>query len=111
MKYFDNAHGIQVPRTRFIPVKTCSDLLLSKSDIYTLQDDKLVPNPDRMFTTIPVIKLGDHYRKVRLFVTCLAAEMDVGGTADSGVPGALQADPENRGAGPLDGDGRRPLGP
>ena len=69
MKHFSNAHGIHVPRSRFLPVKTCSDLLLIKSDLYSLQNGRLVLSTDRMFATIPVIKLGDHYKRVR--VSCI----------------------------------------
>ncbi len=34
IKHFKGAHGVNVPRSRFLPVKSCSDLLLIKSDIY-----------------------------------------------------------------------------
>lgn len=64
MRYFNNAHGVHVPRSRFLPVKTCSDLLLIKSDLFSLQNARLVLSPERMFATTPVIKLGDHYRNV-----------------------------------------------
>lgn len=37
IKHFNNAHGINVPRSRFLPVKSCSDLLLITSDLYNLQ--------------------------------------------------------------------------
>ena len=66
IKHFKNAHGINVPRKRFLPVKSCSDLLLIKSDIYSLQHGRLVINEQRMFDTTPVIKLGDHFKKVRV---------------------------------------------
>lgn len=66
IKHFKNAHGINVPRTRFLPVKSCSDLLLIKSDIYSLAHGQLVINEQRMFETTPVIKLGDHFKKVNL---------------------------------------------
>jgi UTP--glucose-1-phosphate uridylyltransferase len=64
VKHFKGAHGVNVPRSRFLPVKSCSDLLLIKSDIYSLEHGQLVINPSRMFDTIPVIKLGDHFKKV-----------------------------------------------
>ena len=64
VKHFKNAHGINVPRTRFLPVKSCSDLLLIMSDIYSLEHGQLVINEQRMFETTPVIKLGDHFKKV-----------------------------------------------
>jgi len=67
IKHFSNAHGVNVPRNRFLPVKSCSDLLLIKSDIYSLQHGQLVINPQRMFETTPVIKLGDHFKKIQQF--------------------------------------------
>ena len=64
IKHFKGAHGVNVPRSRFLPVKSCSDLLLIKSDIYSLEHGQLVINPSRMFENTPVIKLGDHFKKV-----------------------------------------------
>ena len=64
VKHFKGAHGVNVPRSRFLPVKSCSDLLLIKSDIYSLEHGQLVINPTRMFENTPVIKLGDHFKKV-----------------------------------------------
>ena len=37
IKHFKNAAGINVPRSRFLPVKSCSDLLLIKSGLYNLE--------------------------------------------------------------------------
>lgn len=68
MKHFGSAHGLAVPRSRFLPVKTCSDLLLLASDLYALQHGRLVLSPERVFGAAPVVKLGDHYRKVRAIV-------------------------------------------
>ncbi|KAG8932879.1 UTP-glucose-1-phosphate uridylyltransferase [Tulasnella sp. 419] len=64
IKHFKNAHGINVPRSRFLPVKSCSDLLLITSDLYSLEHGKLVMNPKRMFAQTPVIKLGDTFKKI-----------------------------------------------
>ena len=64
IKHFKGAHGVNVPRSRFLPVKSCSDLLLIKSDICSLEHGQLVINPSRMFENTPVIKLGDHFKKV-----------------------------------------------
>lgn len=70
MKHFNNAHGIHVSRSRFLPVKTCSDLLLIRSDLYSLQNGRLSLSSDRIFATTPVIKLGDHYKKVSITYAC-----------------------------------------
>ncbi len=67
IRHFKNARGINVPRSRFLPVKSCSDLLLIKSDIYSLEHGQLVINENRMFGTTPVIKLGDHFKKIQQF--------------------------------------------
>jgi len=67
IKHFKNAHGINVPRSRFLPVKSCSDLLLITSDLYSLQHGKLVMSQDRMFSQTPVIKLGDTFKKIANF--------------------------------------------
>jgi len=42
---FEGASAIVVPRTRFAPVKKCNDLLLLRSDSYSLVDHKPVLNP------------------------------------------------------------------
>jgi len=67
IKHFKNAHGINVPRSRFLPVKSCSDLLLITSDLYSLEHGKLVMNPKRMFSQTPVVKLGDNFKKIANF--------------------------------------------
>ncbi|KAF8322293.1 UTP--glucose-1-phosphate uridylyltransferase [Clavulina sp. PMI_390] len=67
IKHFKNAHGINVPRSRFLPVKATSDLLLITSDLYSLQHGKLIMSQDRMFNQTPVIKLGDSFKKIANF--------------------------------------------
>jgi UTP--glucose-1-phosphate uridylyltransferase len=45
---FDGARAVCVPRTRFAPVKTTDDLLVLRSDVYTLTDDARVErSPER----------------------------------------------------------------
>ncbi|ORY54862.1 UTP-glucose-1-phosphate uridylyltransferase 2 [Leucosporidium creatinivorum] len=67
VKHFDRAIGINVPRSRFLPVKSCSDLLLITSDLYVLEHGRLLMNEARLFASTPVIKLGDHFKKVANF--------------------------------------------
>jgi UTP--glucose-1-phosphate uridylyltransferase len=64
IKHFRNAHGINVPRTRFLPVKSTSDLFLVTSNLYSLIHGELVLNPLRMFNNVPLIKLGEDFKKV-----------------------------------------------
>ena len=56
--------GINVPRARFLPVKTTSDLLIIMSNLYSLRNGTLVMNPKRMFPSVPLIKLGTSFKKV-----------------------------------------------
>ncbi|KAJ2903829.1 putative UTP-glucose-1-phosphate uridylyltransferase [Zalerion maritima] len=66
IRHFKNAHGVNVPRRRFLPVKTCSDLMLVKSDLYTVKHGQLQMNPQR-FGDAPLIKLGTDFKKVSDF--------------------------------------------
>lgn len=66
IRHFKNARGVNVPRRRFLPVKTCSDLLLVKSDLYSLRHGQLQIDPNR-FGPTPLIKLGTDFKKVSDF--------------------------------------------
>ncbi|CZT47431.1 probable UTP-glucose-1-phosphate uridylyltransferase [Rhynchosporium secalis] len=66
IRHFKNAHGVNVPRRRFLPVKTCSDLMLVKSDLYSLKHGQLQIDPSR-FGPAPLIKLGNDFKKVSDF--------------------------------------------
>eukprot|EP00123_Amoebidium_parasiticum_P012075 comp21094_c0_seq2/m.28475 comp21094_c0_seq2/g.28475 ORF comp21094_c0_seq2/g.28475 comp21094_c0_seq2/m.28475 type:complete len:499 (-) comp21094_c0_seq2:236-1732(-) len=69
IKNFQHACGINVPRSRFLPVKTCSDLFIVKSNLYSIQHGALVMSPERPFPTVPLVKLGDeHFKKVSQFL-------------------------------------------
>ncbi len=56
--------GINVPRRRFLPVKTTSDLLLVMSNLFTLNRGNLAMNPQRSFPSVPLVKLGASFTKV-----------------------------------------------
>lgn len=66
IKHFQNAHGVNVPRRRFLPVKASSDLMLVKSDLFELQHGELSMDQAR-FGGNPLIKLGSHFKKVSDF--------------------------------------------
>lgn len=60
---FEGAKVVEVPRSRFAPVKTTSDLLAVMSDCYVLTRDHLVvANPDRDLGGID-IRLDDRFYK------------------------------------------------
>ena len=66
---FEGAKVVVVPRSRFAPVKTTSDLLAVMSDCYVLTNDSLVvANPERELGPID-IRLDDRfYKKIDEFM-------------------------------------------
>ncbi|XP_031391467.1 UTP--glucose-1-phosphate uridylyltransferase [Punica granatum] len=68
IRFFDRAIGINVPRSRFLPVKATSDLLLVQSDLYTLADGLVIRNSARTNPANPSIELGPEFKKVGNFL-------------------------------------------
>jgi UTP--glucose-1-phosphate uridylyltransferase len=64
---FDGAGGLRVPRSRFVPVKTTSDLLVLRSDAFRLGEGARIElAPGR--TAAPLVELDDdHYKLLRDF--------------------------------------------
>jgi len=61
---FPGAQLLGVPRSRFVPVKTTNDLLLLRSDVYTLSEDMVVrPVPERD-GRLPFVELDQRYYRV-----------------------------------------------
>uniref|UniRef100_UPI00358F0966 UTP--glucose-1-phosphate uridylyltransferase-like n=1 Tax=Myxine glutinosa TaxID=7769 RepID=UPI00358F0966 len=77
MKSFDNALGINVPRSRFLPVKTSSDLLLVMSNLYSMRAGSLTMSERREFLTVPLIKLGSSFTKAQDFLRRFASIPDL----------------------------------
>ena len=64
-KCFGVDAGLNVPRSRFLPVKKTSDLLLVMSNLYNLKNGSLAMSSLRSFPSTPLIKLGEnHFAKV-----------------------------------------------
>jgi UTP--glucose-1-phosphate uridylyltransferase len=62
---FYNASAVCVPRERFSPVKTCSDLFCMMSDCYNLTDDYRVEASAERTRQLPSIELDSrYYRKI-----------------------------------------------
>ncbi|XP_027940798.1 UTP--glucose-1-phosphate uridylyltransferase [Vigna unguiculata] len=68
IRFFDKAIGINVPRSRFLPVKATSDLLLVQSDLYTLENGFVIRNKARTNPENPSIELGPEFKKVSNFM-------------------------------------------
>jgi len=64
IRYFKNAKGVNVPRDRFLPVKSTSDLLLVQSDLYSLKNGSLKMSKYRYNNSVPLINLGPFFKKV-----------------------------------------------
>jgi UTP--glucose-1-phosphate uridylyltransferase len=64
---FDGAGALRVPRSRFVPVKTTSDLLVLRSDAFRLGDGARIElDPSR--TSAPLVALDDdHFKLLRDF--------------------------------------------
>ncbi|KAK1273097.1 UTP--glucose-1-phosphate uridylyltransferase [Acorus gramineus] len=67
IRFFDHAIGVNAPRSRFLPVKASSDLLLVQSDLYTVSDGFVVRNKARTNPENPSIELGPEFKKVADF--------------------------------------------
>ncbi|MGI9241873.1 MAG: UTP--glucose-1-phosphate uridylyltransferase [Verrucomicrobiales bacterium] len=80
---FDGAAAIDVPRSRFAPVKTTDDLLALRSDAYIVTDDfRLELHPDRA-SIPPLVKLDPaHFKMVDQLEAALV----------NGVPSLLSCD-------------------
>jgi len=77
IQYFRNARGINVPRSRFLPVKSTSDLFVVQSNLYSLEHGELVMSPQRAFPTVPLVKLGDNFKKVSDYMSRLRGIPDI----------------------------------
>ncbi|XP_022698839.1 UTP--glucose-1-phosphate uridylyltransferase-like isoform X3 [Varroa jacobsoni] len=78
INHFGHAFGIIVPRSRFLPVKKTSDLMLAMSNLYTMSNGTLTMSPLRAFPTVPFVKLGDkHFSKVRDFLSRFSSIPDI----------------------------------
>jgi UTP--glucose-1-phosphate uridylyltransferase len=61
---FEGARVLEVPRTRFAPVKTTDDLLVLRSDVYHVTDELVVePVPERA-DGLPFVELDPAYYKL-----------------------------------------------
>uniref|UniRef100_A0A915APN7 UTP--glucose-1-phosphate uridylyltransferase n=1 Tax=Parascaris univalens TaxID=6257 RepID=A0A915APN7_PARUN len=65
IKNFKGSCGINVPRSRFLPVKKTSDLLLLMSNLYDIDSGSLTLSSLRSFPTTPLVKLGSSFDKVK----------------------------------------------
>lgn len=65
IQFFKNFIGVKVPRSRFLPVKSSSDLFLVQSNLYQIKHGSLLMNPERPVPTIPIVKLGLEFQSAK----------------------------------------------
>ncbi|HEY1121610.1 MAG TPA: UTP--glucose-1-phosphate uridylyltransferase [Haloferula sp.] len=90
---FEGAQAIEVPRSRFAPVKSTADLFALRSTAYSISDDGRVALVPSRAGQPPVVKLDDSYKLVdaieHLGTPCLAncEEVSISGplTFENGV--------------------------
>ncbi|BAM82780.1 UTP--glucose-1-phosphate uridylyltransferase [Cyanidioschyzon merolae strain 10D] len=76
--HFQRVMGINVPRSRFLPVKTTSDLLLIQSNLYNIVSGYVSMNPERPAELgTPVIRLGPEFKKVSDFSSRFESMPDI----------------------------------
>lgn len=80
--HFKNFIGIKVPRARFLPVKSSSDLFLAQSNLYQIKHGSLLMHPDRGTPTIPIVKLGLEFQSQKEYAARFA----------KGIPNILELD-------------------
>merc|ERR1711959_562332 len=61
---FEGAIAIQIPRSRFAPVKKCDDLIALRSDAYILTEDFRIELAEDRKGVPPNVKLDDLYKFV-----------------------------------------------
>jgi len=64
---FERKNFLLVPRSRFKPIKTTSQLLQVQSNMYSIENGALIMNPTRVPPTEPVVKLGDGFRTLEAY--------------------------------------------
>ena len=80
---FTGSSAVVVPRTRFVPVKKCNDLLLLRSDTYVLTPDGTPALAPTRGGVAPVLNLDDKAYK-------LVQQLEA--ATQGGVPSIVQAD-------------------
>ncbi|WUR03484.1 UTP-glucose-1-phosphate uridylyltransferase (UGP1) [Vairimorpha necatrix] len=65
IRFFNKSCGVVVPRSRFLPVKSCSDLFLVESNLFIERNGQLVLNPNRVPMNVPTVKLiGKNFKMI-----------------------------------------------
>ncbi|XP_056162721.1 UTP--glucose-1-phosphate uridylyltransferase-like [Syzygium oleosum] len=83
IKFFDNAIAINVPRSRFIPVKTTSDLLEVQSDLYSVEGG-LVVRRNSSIESGPEREKVDNFGSMLSLISSIKDNFEVSGNLSVG---------------------------
>ena len=90
---FEGSEALNVPRSRFIPVKRTSDLLLVRSSVFSLNEDYVLqPNSDNL----PSIELSEEYKFVEDFEARIPADLDLDDCESLSIHGDVTLEPESK---------------
>ncbi|KAL1802514.1 UTP--glucose-1-phosphate uridylyltransferase isoform X1 [Daucus carota subsp. sativus] len=64
LKHFNCAVGVNVPKSRYLPLESTSDLFLFQSDLFDSSEGILSRNKARKDPSLPSIELGPEFAKV-----------------------------------------------
>ncbi|XP_074325366.1 UTP--glucose-1-phosphate uridylyltransferase-like isoform X1 [Apium graveolens] len=64
LKHFNGAVGISVPKSRYLPIESTSDLLLFQSSVFNCSEGILSRNKTRENPSLPSIELGPEFANV-----------------------------------------------
>jgi UTP--glucose-1-phosphate uridylyltransferase len=90
MECFDGAVGLSVSRERFLPVKKTDDLLLVRSNLFSLSNGKLVRNPHRKSAFLPIIELGEYLQNIENFQSSFPVIPDLLNLEELKISGAVR---------------------
>jgi UTP--glucose-1-phosphate uridylyltransferase len=90
LECFDRAVGLTVSRERFLPVKKTDDLLLVRSNLFSLNNGKLIRNPQRKSVALPVIELGNFLQNIENFQSSFPVIPDVLDLEELKISGAVR---------------------
>lgn len=74
---FKNAQSVNVPRYRFLPVKSTSDLFVLQSDLFSLENGMFKMSKLRAFPNPPMVKLGPCMKDVASYMKRFGGQTNI----------------------------------
>jgi UTP--glucose-1-phosphate uridylyltransferase len=90
LECFEGAVGLTVSRERFLPVKKTDDLLLVRSNLFSLDKGQLRRNPIRKLPHLPKINLGEFLQNIKNFQNSFPAIPDLIGLEELSINGDVR---------------------